>query len=63
MTTLDRIVDLLRNEVSREQVQSVVTQQDSLVTQFVTLLRREETKQAEERQKDAITITDTQCKP
>ena len=44
-------------------VQSVVAQQDSVVTRFVTLLRSEETKQAEERGKDAITITDTQCKP
>ena len=54
----------MRNEVSREQVQSVMAQQDSVVTRFVSLLLTEEKKQADERKKDAaITITDTQCKP
>ena len=63
---MDQIVELLRSEASREAVQLAVAQQDSVVTQFVSLLLKEETLQATPGKKDgevAITITGTQCKP
>ena len=63
---MDEIVQLLRSEVSRDAVQLAVAQQDSVVTQFVSLLLKAETLQATPGKKDgdaAITITGTQCKP
>ena len=55
---------LLRNETSRDLVRGALAQQDGVVTQFMTLLLKEEDRQASAHRKDdAITITDTQCKP
>ena len=57
-------MELLRNETTRDVVQLAVVEQNTVVTQFVSLLLKEEKKQEEGRKKDiAITITDTQCKP
>lgn len=60
------IVDLLRNEATREQVQLAVVEQQSVVTTFVALLLKEEERQAGDPKKDsAVTsnVTATQCKP
>lgn len=57
-------MELLRNEASREQVQLAVAEQETVVTKFVSLLLKEEERQADDRKKEpAITVTDTQCKP
>ncbi|MCY7318689.1 MAG: hypothetical protein LH617_08160 [Ramlibacter sp.] len=62
--TVDRIVALLRDEESRDNVVRAVAEQQSVVTQFVSLLLQEEKRQSEDGKKDsAITFTDTQCKP
>ena len=61
---IDEILALLRNESSREVVNAALTEQNTIVSQFVTLLIKEEEKQAGDRRNTAdITITDTQCKP
>ena len=61
---MDQIVALLRNETSRDLVQGAVSEQAGVVARFVTLLLKEEDRQASAHKKDdAITITDTQCKP
>jgi hypothetical protein len=46
-------------------VQLAVAEQQNVVTTFVSLLIKEETKQTadEKKDKNAITVTDTQCKP
>ena len=55
---------LLRDEESRDNVVRAVTEQQSVVMQFVSLLLKEEKRQSEDGKKDsAITFTDTQCKP
>lgn len=66
--TVQKIVELLRNEETREKVQQAVIEQDNVVTKFVALLLKEEASQAAD--KDAqkknegdIVSTDTQCKP
>ena len=62
--TVDRIVELLRNEVSRSEIQSVLAQQDTQVTQFVMLLvKAEEKKKTDEGKKDAAVTIVEQCKP
>ena len=61
---MDQIVALLRNETSRDLVQGALSEQNGVVARFVTVLLKEEDRQASVRKKDdAITITDTQCKP
>jgi hypothetical protein len=63
--TVDQIVSLLRNDATRDQVQLAVAEQQTVVTTFVSLLIKEESKQTadDKKAKDNITITDTQCKP
>jgi len=66
---VERIVEILRTEVSRAEIQEIVQQVDNTVTQFVALLIKEESRQAEEKdkkkeeekKKEAV-ITDKQCK-
>ena len=63
---MERIVELLRNEATREQVQLAVTEQQTVVTQFVSLLIREEERQAGDVKKESAVVnnvTATQCKP
>ena len=53
---------MLRNGSSRDDVELALTEQNNLVTQFLSLLLKEEKRQAGERSNDdGITITDTQC--
>ena len=56
---------LLRDEESRDNVVRAITEQQSVVTQFVSLLSQEEKRQAGDDKKDSaiVIITDTQCKP
>ena len=55
---------LLGNEATRDTVQLAVVEQNTVVTQFVSLLLKEEKRQAGDDKKDSnITITGTQCKP
>ena len=59
-------MDLLRNEVTRDLVQLAVTEQQNVVTTFVSLVLKEEKRQAGDEKKDsAVTsnVTATQCKP
>ena len=59
-------MELLRNEAPREQVVLAVTEQQNVVTTFVSLLIKEEVHKADDVKKDsAVTsnITATQCKP
>ncbi len=61
---MDKIVELLRNEVSRDTVQQAVQEQETVVTKFVSLLLKEESSQAEEKKKEAsVTVTDDGCRP
>jgi hypothetical protein len=55
-------VDLLRNEASRGTVVAALEEQTGVVVDFLTLLLKEEQRQAGNG-KHAIVITDTQCKP
>ena len=68
---VDRIIEVLRTEVSRAEIAEIVQQVDNTVTQFVALLVKEETRQAEEKEKEKkkedgknkeTVITDKQCK-
>jgi filamentous hemagglutinin family protein len=64
--TVQLIVDLLRNDATREQVQLAVVEQQTVVTTFVSLLLKEEERQSGDPKKDsAVTsnVTATQCKP
>ena len=59
-------MELLRNDASRAQVQLAVAEQETVVTRFVSLLLKEEERQAGGPKKDSAvrsTITDTQCNP
>jgi hypothetical protein len=63
---VESIYDLLNEQVSREIVQQALTEQDSIVTKFVSLLLKEEQDQADEAKeqgKPDIVSTDTACKP
>jgi len=65
---VEKIVELLRNEVTRQEVQQAVQEQETVVTKFVSLLLKEEAAQAADKdarkKKDGdIVSTDTQCKP
>lgn len=63
MSTVERIVLLLRNEESRSQVQQAVAEQQDTVTRFVSLLVREEENQTAGAKRDAeIVVTDVQCR-
>ena len=53
---------MLRTEATREQVQLAVTEQQTVVTNFVALLLKEEERQGSDG-KPSIVITGTQCKP
>ena len=64
-TLIDNVVDLLNNQnVSREVVQQALTEQQNVVTKFVSLLVKEEQdqKQKEDKKGEVITTT-TSCKP
>lgn len=65
---VDRIVEVLRSDVSRAEIQNIVNQVDNTVTQFVALLVKEETRQADEAEKKkdkdkdkVVAVTDKQC--
>ncbi|MFO1246236.1 MAG: filamentous hemagglutinin N-terminal domain-containing protein [Ramlibacter sp.] len=65
--SVEQVVQLLRNEETRQVVLDAVKSQDNLVTTFVKLLVKEEAAQAEEEKKKnkdsaGITVTDAQCK-
>ncbi|MBX3654006.1 MAG: filamentous hemagglutinin N-terminal domain-containing protein [Ramlibacter sp.] len=51
-TVVDRIVDVLRNDTSRAEIQNIVNEVDNNLTRFVSLLVTEESRQAEEKAKD-----------
>ena len=53
---------MLNGEATRAEVQGVLSEQDSTVTDFLSLLLKEEERQSGNG-KHAIVITDTQCKP
>ena len=56
-------MELLRDEESRSLVQAVVSEQQSTVTKFVSLLLKEEEKQAEDAKKGVdVLVNDVQCK-
>jgi hypothetical protein len=56
-------MQLLRDEDSRAQVQQAVAQEQTTVTQFVSLLIKEEERQAADATRSAdIVVTDTQCR-
>lgn len=66
--TVDKIVELLRNDTTREAVEIAVKEQENVVAKFVSLLLKEEASQASDKdaqkKKDGdIVSTDTQCKP
>jgi hypothetical protein len=57
-------VALLRNEALRDVVVGALAEQDGLVVDFMTLLRREERRQAGVVGSSGdIIVTDTLCKP
>lgn len=68
---VERIVEVLRNDttVTRAEVAAIVAEIDNNVTRFVTLLIKEEAKQAEDRRKEEekkesiAVISSEQCKP
>jgi hypothetical protein len=63
---VQQIVDMLRNDATREQVQLAVTEQLNVVTTFVSLVLKEEARQGDDNKKEsAVTsnVTATQCKP
>ena len=59
---------MLRNDVSRAEVQAIVNEIDNNVTRFVALLIKEEAKQAEDKRKEddkkesIAVISSEQCK-
>ncbi|MBX3656424.1 MAG: hypothetical protein KF686_19790 [Ramlibacter sp.] len=65
---VDRIVGILRDDTSRAEIQNVLQEVDNTVTRFVSLLVKEEEKQADDRKKeegkkeDVALVTDQQCK-
>ena len=65
---VERIVEVLRNDVSRAEVQAIVNEIDNNVTRFVALLIKEEAKQAEDKRKEddkkesIAVISSEQCK-
>jgi hypothetical protein len=64
--TVEKIVEMLRNDATREQVQLAVTEQLNVVTTFVSLVLKEEARQGDDNKKEsAVTsnVTATQCKP
>ena len=59
-TRVDQIVALLQGTGNRDQVSLALTEQNSVFTQFRSLLPKNDDRTGG---KDDITITDTQCKP
>ena len=49
---VDRIVELLRTDTSRAEIQKIVDEVSNTLTKFVSLLIREETSQSDEKKKD-----------
>ena len=49
---VDRIVDLLRTAASRAEIQKIVDEMDNTLTQFVSLLIREEASQSDAKKKE-----------
>jgi predicted Zn-ribbon and HTH transcriptional regulator len=61
VTTIDRIVDLLRNENPDTVAAAVAEMDNNVLTTFITLVIKEEQKAADKKTGD-IVIDDTQCK-
>lgn len=63
---VDRIVDVLRNDTSRAEVQNIVNEIDNTLTRFVSLLLTEESRQADDKARkegETIGLVDPeQCK-
>jgi len=59
-TRVDQIVALLQGAGNRDQVLLALTEQNSVFTQFRSLLPKDEERAGG---RDDITVTDTQCKP
>jgi hypothetical protein len=63
---VERIYQLLNQEVTRDVLQQALTEQETIVTKFVSLLLKEEKDQADEAKeqgKPDIVSTDSACKP